>query len=150
MKLKIPPPVQGLIVALIIWALARWSGDWRVDFPGRASLVWSLVIVGVAIEIIAGLMFVRAKTTVNPLRPEKANRLVVGGLYRFSRNPMYLALALILMGWALHLMNPLGAIPIIAWVWYITEYQIKPEEAALREKFGDDYAAYCKRVRRWI
>ncbi len=150
MKLIIPPPVQGILVALVIWALARWQPGLAIDFPGRAALVWVCAGVGVAMEIVAALMFVRAKTTVNPMKPENANHLVVEGLYRISRNPMYLALLIILAAWSLHLANPLAAAPLILWVLYITEFQIKPEEKALREKFGAEYEDYCRRVRRWV
>ena len=150
MKLIIPPPIQGIIVAIVMWALARWTPGLAFDFPGRAALVWAFGGVGVAMEIIAGLMFLRAKTTVNPPKPENARTLVTTGLYRISRNPMYLALLIVLIAWGLHLANPLAAGPVIAWVFYITQFQIKPEERALREKFGGDYDAYCNRVRRWI
>lgn len=150
MKLIIPPPVQGIIIALTMWALARWTPGLAFDFPGRAALVWVFGLVGVAMEIVAGLMFLRAKTTVNPMRPANAKHLVTTGLYRISRNPMYLALLLVLIAWGLHLANPLNGIVLAAWVLYITEFQIKPEEAALHKKFGADYEAYCRRVRRWL
>lgn len=150
MKLIIPPPVQGIIIALMMWALARWLPQYSVDFPGRALFVYFFGVVGVAMEIVAGLMFLRAKTTANPLKPANASRLVTTGLYRFSRNPMYLALLFVLMAWGAHLANPLNVIMLTAWVLYITEFQIKPEEKALSEKFGADYEAYCRRVRRWI
>ena len=150
MRLLIPPPVQGVIIALAMWALSRYGPAYSFDFPGRALLVWLLGGAGVVMEIIAGLMFLRARTTVNPLKPENAARLVTTGLYRISRNPMYLALLLILIAWGFHLGAALGFAPIVFWVVYITEFQIKPEEKALREKFGDEYVAYTRKVRRWL
>ncbi len=150
MKLVVPPPIQGVIIALLMWALARWTPQYSVDFQGRALLVYLFGVVGVVMEIVAGAIFLRAKTTVNPMKPENANRLVTTGLYRISRNPMYLALLFILMAWGAHLANPLNIIMLTAWVLYITEMQIKPEEVALRDKFGKEYKAYCRRVRRWI
>ncbi len=150
MKLLIPPPVQGIIIAAAMWALARQTPGLAVDFPGRAFLVYFLGLIGVAMEIIAGLMFLRARTTPNPLKPQNASTLVTSGLYRFSRNPMYLALLFVLVAWGLHLANPLNAFLLVGWALYITAFQIKPEERALQEKFGADYVDYCRRVRRWL
>lgn len=150
MKLTVPPLVQGLVIIVLMWALARWTPGLTFDFPGRSILVWIFGVGGGAMGIFAGLAFVRAKTTVNPMKPENANRLVTDGLYRISRNPMYLALAFTFIAWGLHLANPLCAAPIILWIVYITEFQIKPEEEALRKKFGAEYEDYCRRVRRWI
>lgn len=150
MKLKIPPPIQGLLIAITMWALARALPGLAFDFPGREVMVWLFGGVGIVMEITAGMIFLRAKTTVNPLKPQNANKLVTTGLYRISRNPMYLALGLVLLAWGLWLGHPLslGLIPL--WVLYITQFQIKPEEEALRAKFGADYETYCRRVRRWI
>jgi protein-S-isoprenylcysteine O-methyltransferase Ste14 len=150
MKLIVPPPVQGLIMAVAMWTLARQTPGLTVDFPGRALLVYLLGLVGVAMEIIAGLMFLRARTTPNPLKPQNASKLVTSGLYGFSRNPMYLALLFVLVAWGLHLANPLNVLLLVGWVIYITEFQIKPEEQALKEKFAADYDDYCRRVRRWL
>ena len=150
MKLRIPPVIQGILVIAIMWALNRYGPSYVVDFPGRALLVWLLGGVGIVMEIIAARAFLRAKTTVNPLSPESAQHLVTTGLYRFSRNPMYLAMLFLLIAWGLHLANPLTAGPVILWVVYITEFQIKPEEKALREKFGGEYDAYARKVRRWL
>ncbi len=150
MKLLIPPPIQGIIVGLIMWAISQWTPGLSTEIIGGKALALIFGGVGIVMEIIAAIAFIRAKTTVTPLKPEKASRLVVEGLYRISRNPMYLGLLLLLIAWGLWLANPLNIAVIAGWVFYITEFQIKPEEKALREKFGDDYEAYCKRVRRWI
>ncbi|MEO1475370.1 MAG: isoprenylcysteine carboxylmethyltransferase family protein, partial [Pseudomonadota bacterium] len=90
------------------------------------------------------------RTTVNPLRPDKATHLVVTGLYRISRNPMYLGLAILLTGWGLYLGDAANLAVLAAFIGFITIFQIKPEEEILRSKFGDDYIDYCRRVRRWI
>ena len=95
------------------------------------------------------LRFRRQGTTVTPLHPEQASALVTGGLYRFSRNPMYLGL----LCWTMALACYLGGLlvwlgPLLLWGW-LSRWQIVPEERALRARFGDGYADYCRRVRRW-
>lgn len=94
--------------------------------------------------------FRKARTTVNPLSPQKAGRLVRSGYYRFTRNPMYLGLLMILIGFAIYCGHWAAIFPIAGFVFYITEFQIKPEEKAMTELFGDDYLSYKKTVRRWI
>ncbi|MCR9195844.1 MAG: isoprenylcysteine carboxylmethyltransferase family protein [Hyphomonas sp.] len=150
MKLIIPPPLVGLLTGAGMWGLAK-------AFPGLvidgSFLRWSAIAVmggGILIEAVSVLAFLRARTTVTPLKPEKASTLVVGGLYRVSRNPMYLGMLILLIGWALWLSNPASLLLLPVFVIYLTVFQIKPEEAVLSEKFGADYDAYCRRVRRWI
>lgn len=95
------------------------------------------------------LRFRRQGTTVTPLHPEQASALVTGGLYRLSRNPMYLGL----LCWTMALACYLGGLwvwlgPLLLWGW-LSRWQIVPEERALQARFGDGYADYCRRVRRW-
>ena len=146
----IPPPLIALACGAIMWAIARKTGLAPLEFPGRAALAALLAGAGLLIDLVSVAAFIRAKTTVNPLAPERSNALVVEGLYRFSRNPMYLGMLLILLGWAAWLGQPLALIIAAAFVFLIERMQILPEERALEEKFGDDYRAYKKRVRRWI
>ncbi len=146
----IPPPLLGLILAGAMWAIARWSGIAVLDFPGRVVLAAIFAGAGLAIDAVSVAAFVRAKTTVNPMAPERSNALVISGLYRISRNPMYLGMAMILVGIALYLGAPLALLMALLFVFLIERWQIAPEERALEEKFGDQYRAYKKRVRRWI
>ena len=94
--------------------------------------------------------FVRAKTTVNPMKPASASALVVSGLYARSRNPMYLGLLLILIGWAVYLSNGLAFLLLLAFILYMNRFQIEPEERALISLFGQEFVAYKSRVRRWL
>jgi protein-S-isoprenylcysteine O-methyltransferase Ste14 len=83
-------------------------------------------------------------------QPAAASSLVTGGIYRWTRNPMYLGMALALAGWGLYLGN-FGALALVGlFVMYIDRYQIDPEERALTARFGDAFAAYRRRVRRWL
>ncbi|MEM8772155.1 MAG: isoprenylcysteine carboxylmethyltransferase family protein [Pseudomonadota bacterium] len=151
MKLLIPPPLVGLIIAGLMWLVAmRLGAALSFDFPARKTIAWMIAAPGIAIELIAVASFFHARTTVNPMAPGRTSKLVTGGLYRISRNPMYLGLGIVLTAWAVALGNPLNAGLLALFIWYITEFQIKPEEAAMREKFGADYEAYCSRTRRWI
>lgn len=146
----VPPPVLALGAAAAMWVLAEQSGLPRFDFPGHALLAAGVAAAGLAIDLVSVAAFIRARTTVNPLAPDRANTLVVSGLYRFSRNPMYLGMALILIGWAIWLAQPLTLLGAAVFAVLIEALQIRPEEAALEAKFGDAYRAYKKRVRRWI
>lgn len=150
MKLVIPPPIQGIIIAITMWAVNRYGPGFDAAIPGLKTVAIGIGAVGFAMEIIAVATFFRAKTTVNPLKPSNASKIVSTGLFSISRNPMYLALLLVLVAWGLWLANPLNLLLIAGWVVFITEFQIKPEEKALKQKFGAEYDAYCERVRRWV
>lgn len=148
---KVPPPVVGVVTATAMWWLVSTIG--QVATPGqglRAWLVGVLVAVGLAIDL-AGLLAFRAhRTTFNPLRPERASSLVSTGVYRITRNPMYLGMASLLLAWVLYLGNWLALAGPLAYVLYLNRFQIGPEERALLALFGDEYRQYMARVRRWL
>jgi protein-S-isoprenylcysteine O-methyltransferase Ste14 len=128
--------------------LRLWGGG-AGDVPARARLVgWALVGAGVLLAAGAAWLFRRAGTTPNPTRPTTA--LVLGGPYRFTRNPMYVGLGLCYLGATL-LANtawPLLLLP--ALIILVQRWVIVPEEAYLERKFGAEYRAYRARVRRWL
>ena len=150
MKLVVPPPLQGLAFGVAMWLLSRALPAYSAAFVGQKFLAGALIITGLASDVVAVCAFFKARTTVNPLRPANSSTLVNNGLYRYSRNPMYLGLLAILTGWAIWLANPLNLILLIGFIFYITEFQIKPEEQVLQDKFSTQYADYCRQVRRWI
>ncbi|NNE78150.1 MAG: isoprenylcysteine carboxylmethyltransferase family protein, partial [Pricia sp.] len=94
--------------------------------------------------------FARLRTTINPTQPSKANKLVDGGIYAYSRNPMYLALLLILLAWGIWLGNAFNTLLAAGFVAYMNRFQIVPEEQALLDIFGKAYRKYCINVRRWF
>ena len=96
------------------------------------------------------LAFRRARTTVNPLRPERASTLVTTGVYRITRNPMYVGLMLALLAWSVFLASPLSLVGPVVFIAYINRFQIRPEEAVLTAKFGPVYEQYKSTVRRWL
>lgn len=151
LKLLLPPPLVGLIFGLAMWLIDGFF-PFTALLPElvRGWLSGALLVLAVVIDLSAILAFHRAQTTVNPLSPHKASAIVESGPYRFSRNPMYLGMALILTAWGCWLGQPLNLLLILGFVGYLTRFQIKPEEAILGEKFGQPYQSYLGRVRRWI
>jgi protein-S-isoprenylcysteine O-methyltransferase Ste14 len=150
MQPRIPPPILMLLAAALMWALHRWMplGHWIA--PPWDRLGGLPGAVGIAIAVAAVVRFRQARTTVNPMDPSKASRLVTDGVFRFSRNPMYLGLLLLLIGWAVWLgsASPWLIPPLFAIV--ITVVQIIPEEQALGQLFGEQYLSYRRSVARWI
>ena len=150
MNFRVPPPVLAFATAILMGWL-----DGRLPGPRLLSTPWSriglgLIGIGVFIDAIAVAGFLRARTTVNPLRVDRASKLVVSGLYSWSRNPMYLGLLLALTGWGAILGSFTPFLAIVGFERTLMFLQIGPEERALANQFGADYAAYCARVFRWI
>lgn len=146
----IPPPLVALALALCMWLAAPASAREPVSPALRLALTLAFVLSGIAIAASGSRAFARAKTTTNPLKPQNASTLVTGGIYRITRNPMYLGVTLVLLGvdlWLWWLPAILGPIVFVA---FISRFQIHPEEHALGDKFGAEFNAYCKRVRRWV
>jgi protein-S-isoprenylcysteine O-methyltransferase Ste14 len=150
METRIPPPLLALALAALAWGLDRWVPQARLVFPFQAELAVVLLALGFSCMLSGVVAFGRAKTTVDPLHPDRASQLVVAGIYRRSRNPMYLGMLVLLGAWSVFLGQPLALLVMPLWVGYIARFQIEPEEAALRRLFGASYAAYCSKVRRWI
>jgi protein-S-isoprenylcysteine O-methyltransferase Ste14 len=149
-KVRIPPVALFAVVALLMWAVASWLPSWQIALPGRTVATVLLLLVAGAIGLAGVRAFDRARTTVDPLRPERASALVTSGIYRRTRNPMYVALAIALLAWALWLAHPLALPWVIAFVAWMNRYQIAPEERALQALFGAEFARYCSEVRRWL
>ena len=150
LELKIPPPVVTLAVGVLMWALARLLPALHFTMPLRGVLATAFAVAGLALVVACALQFRRAGTTVNPMRPARVTTLVDTGLYRFSRNPIYLGDALLLVGWGVWLGNVASIASITVFVWYLNRFQIEPEERVLRAAFGPAYDAYRARVRRWV
>lgn len=146
----VPPVAAALCVAVPMWLAARFSPALALDLPGRLAASLALVVAGAAVALAGVAEFRRARTTVNPLRPEKASALVVSGIFRRTRNPMYLGLAIALLGWTWYLAHPLAALGVPAFVAWMNQSQIPREERALERLFGEEFAHYRARVRRWL
>lgn len=150
LRARIPPPLYALGIGAIIWALNKLSpalsplgGFWN-------AVGWACVALGVSLDGYALLSFLRSHTTVNPTQPERASTLIVSGVYRLSRNPMYLGLVLSLTGWTLLIGSPIFLPLVWLFMRLLDVVQIAPEETALRARFGPSYDAYSRQVNRWI
>ena len=150
LKLKIPPPVYMLLMAGLMWFLDEAlpvtelvPSPWNKF--GFLPIIFALLADGMSL-----MQFFRVHTTVNPVHPEKTKKLVTTGMYQITRNPMYVGLLLLLIGWAILLgsLSPFLLLPIFILI--ITTQQIIPEEKNLEEKFGQQYCDYKKSVNRWF
>ena len=144
-KIPIPPPLIFVFCALLMKMLPP---IWQ--FPSSLWLVIVFGGMGCAIGAASVLQFLLAKTTLNPFQLETASQLVTGGIYRLSRNPMYLSLVFILLAWMFYLSSLSALFGVGLFIWYVTKFQIKPEEEGLKHLFGDAFTAYCQRTRRWL
>lgn len=147
---RIPPPLIGLAIGALMGWIAVHAPDfaWPVRAPAAAAMV--VAVFGFGIALSGVLAFRKARTTVNPLDPTKASAIVTDGIYRRTRNPMYLGMLILLCGWAVFLSNTLALLPLPLFVLYINRFQIAPEERALQGLFGAEFEAYRQRVRRWL
>lgn len=150
LALKVPPPIQFVICASIMFALAYYFPQHHFFLAMSFPLIIFLIALACIIVLLALYNFHKHKTTIHPHTPEKTSTIVDSGIYAYSRNPMYLALVLILLALALYLTNVTCFAVIPLFIWYITRYQIKPEEIILDKLFPTDYQAYCQKVRRWL
>lgn len=150
MNTLIPPPLLVLLAGAFMYLIERSVGIGKFEFALAVPLALLLLIAGLGLMLVAAASFFIAKTTINPLRPARASCLVSTGIFSLSRNPIYLGDLLVLAGWLLWLGNWLNLGVLVLFVCYLNRFQIDPEERALSQLFGDDYRAYCARVRRWI
>ena len=150
LELRVPPPVVALLMAGLGW-LASWATP-TLGFvlPHQSLIALTSFVAGACVSLLGVASFRRARTTVNPLKPEKASALVMSGIYRYTRNPMYLGLLLVLTGWAFFLANPLAFLFLPAFILYMNRFQIAPEERVLVSLFGQEFTAYRSEVRRWL
>jgi len=150
MKLRIPPALVMLVFAGLMYLLAKFLPVGYFDFAGREWGYKILVGLAVLVFLASFFKFKIAKTTVDPINPEKASTLVTSGIYKFTRNPMYLGMLLLLLAFATRLGNAFNVLLAAGFVSYINKFQIKNEEAALTILFGKEYKVYCNKVRRWF
>jgi protein-S-isoprenylcysteine O-methyltransferase Ste14 len=150
LELKIPPPLVAAVIAAAMWGgslvvpLVAAPAAWRV----AVALVFALA--GGAVALAGVVAFRRASTTVNPMKPERTSALVSSGVFRLTRNPMYVGLLLVLIAVAAFLSSAWLLLGPAAFVLYINRFQIEPEERVLSQAFGATYASYRSEVRRWL
>lgn len=147
MRLKVPPPIYMLLYGLLAYALAEYP---LISFqlPMLIILLPALPATGLLLNALIG--FIKHKTTVNPHSPDKATSLVTSGVYRYSRNPMYLGFLLLLTSWVLYLGSISSLVVLPLFILTLNIMQIIPEEHFLKQSFDEDYEAYTQKVRRWL
>lgn len=150
LELKIPPALLMVIFVLAISLLDDWIPGFKQNWAWHelaAKLIFALALVFIVTGVVS---FRMADTTVDPTRPQQVSSIVTTGIFRFTRNPMYLGFTLILLAYVVKLSNPITAVMVVLFVLYMNQFQIKPEERALTALFGDEYRNYAAAVRRWL
>lgn len=147
---RIPPLALVLIVGLLMWLIAISGPRIEAGEPFRLALAAILFGLGTLFPLAGVISFRRSKTTVDPRKPEASSTLVSSGIYRYSRNPMYVGFGLWLLAWGLFLASTWALIGVLFFVVYMNRFQIEPEERALRATFGEAFRDYERRVRRWL
>ncbi len=150
LELRVPPVVVVLVIAALMAVVADRLSGVVFELPGGVYLAVLCVALGLALILSGVQRFRRAATTVDPRYPERSRELVVVGVYRVTRNPMYLGMLLVLAGLSVHLANPVTLLGLPIFVLYMNRFQILPEERALTAQFGEPYRDYCREVRRWL
>lgn len=150
LELKVPPVVVALIAAAAMWAAARYVPALSQALPFAGPIALVLAAAGAVIGAAGVAAFRRAGTTVSPIDVSRSTSMVTTGIFRHTRNPMYVGLLFGLLGWAVHLANLLALALVAAFALYLTRFQIVPEERALSARFGGGFDAYRRSVRRWL
>jgi len=150
LELKIPPPAIAVLVVAVMWALSRATPSVQVPTGIRLTLALAVALAGIGFSVAGVMSFRRAKTTLNPTKPQLTSSLVSSGIYTVTRNPMYVGLLLLLIALAIFMSSIWALLGPVAYFLYIGHFQIAPEERALTALFGAEYTAYLSKVRRWL
>ena len=150
LELKVPPVLLVIIFVAIMWMVADWVPQVQMVIPYKEIVLYGMLGLGFVFSILGVASFRKAKTTVNPTKPKESSSLVQTGIYRYTRNPMYVGFLMVLVGCALYLENVLSLLFCLLFIWYMNQFQIKPEERFLKTLFADEFVSYKKKVRRWL
>ena len=146
--IKIPPPILVLILVI-----SNYFSSKKIDLihlPNQNIISFIIFLIGVLILINPIFKFIKSKTTIDPIKFKKVNKLITSGIYKYSRNPMYLGLLMIVISTSIFYLNIFSIITPILFYFWINRFQIKREEIFLTEKFGKEYLLYMTKTRRWI
>jgi protein-S-isoprenylcysteine O-methyltransferase Ste14 len=150
LEARIPAPLVAALLAIGMWLLFYAESGYDTAGPLQSAAATAVSLLSGALALAAFAQFLRARTTIDPFKPERASTLVTHGVYRLTRNPMYVSLLLLLLAHAIHLWAPPALAGPVAFAAYVTRFQIIPEERALEAKFGAEFCEYKRRVRRWL
>ena len=146
--IKIPPPILVLILVS-----SNYFSSKKIDLihlPNQDLISIITLLIGVLILINPILKFIKSKTTIDPIKFKKVNKLIISGIYKYSRNPMYLGLLMIVISTSIFYLNIFSITTPFLFYCRINRFQIKREEIFLAEKFGKEYMSYKTKTRRWI
>ncbi len=147
---KIPPPILVIVTGVVMWATS-WLTPALVGSRDIYLLLTGMFgLSGFALLASGFFAFRRARTTIDPVRIETASSMVTGGIFAYTRNPMYVGFTALLLAWSTYLAIPWTLLGPLFFVLFITRFQIIPEERVMSAKFGPAYDEYRKRVRRWL
>ncbi|MCO4780974.1 MAG: isoprenylcysteine carboxylmethyltransferase family protein [Candidatus Cloacimonetes bacterium] len=150
LELKIPPVIVVLVAMVLTYSLRVVDPSGVLPLPFGKEIFLISISLGILVALMGVYSFRKNSTTVNPLNPSQSSTLVCGGIYQLTRNPMYLGMAFIVVGFAWYSGHYMGFIISVLFKMYMSKYQIKPEEAILSKIFHEDYKEYCEKVRRWL
>lgn len=150
LKLKVPPLLITFLWGLLMWCVPGFFSSLSFQLSYSKPISYAAFFIGTAIIFVAVFKFRKKGTTVDPINPEKTKELVASGIYKYSRNPMYLGFFLWLLALGLYLGNFINALLLLSFVIYMNFFQIKPEEKVLKKAFGKRYEEYMRNTRRWI
>ena len=150
LELLIPPLPLTIALCGIIFLCHSLTPQYSLSI--NSAIEWGMAfwVLGIAFVLPAAISFFKAKTTVDPRTPEKSNKLVINGLYKLSRNPMYVGFLFLIVGTACYTGHVSGLLLSISFIPYMNRFQISLEEQHLTSTFGDEYIQYCNSVRRWL
>lgn len=150
LELKIPPILLVIIFAILMFGISRFLPNAGLDYPIRLYFFLGTIVLDGCIVTLGVWSFKIANTTVNPTKPDSSTNLVQNGIYKYTRNPMYLGFAFFLFGLGFYFDSIFSISLVFAFVVYMTAFQIKPEERALSNKFGNQFQQYRILTRRWL
>ena len=146
--IKVPPPLIVCVLIISIYFSSKKID--LINIPLQLEISIFILSAGILIFVNPVLQFIKSKTTVNPIQFEEVNKLVTSGIFKYSRNPMYLGMLMIVLSTSIFYLNIYSILTPLLFILWINKFQIIREEEFLTEKFGDEYLSYKKKTRRWI
>ena len=146
--IKIPPPLIVLVLVISIYFSSKKID--LINIPFQLQISFFILSIGLLIFLYPVLQFIKSKTTVDPIKFKKVNKLVTSGIFKYSRNPMYLGMLMVVLSTSIFYLNIYSILTPFLFIFWINKFQIKREEAFLTEKFGKEYLSYKNKTRKWL
>jgi protein-S-isoprenylcysteine O-methyltransferase Ste14 len=150
LELKVPPPILALLLGVAMWSVSSLGPHLAIDAAYRWTAALVIALAGGTFDVLGLLAFRKSRTTIHPLKPHRTSTFVTSGVYRITRNPMYVGLVFLLVAWAVFLGALWPFLGPVLFVSFVNRFQIEPEERVLASLFGEEYRRYTARVRRWL